>query len=336
MNQTVATVVESALTFATFASFALPPPAGFVVGGVLASINLIISKCAGGDPSSGANFLANLNTAFLKDLEHGEIDMAVAAFASYATWLQEYDLNVQVPPGLKEGSDALAYSEFMNFYKNLEEAVTNPGAPLRNQLQVLLRTDSVTQGSSFETRGLYAFLYGASVFAALSKIYISINSTAFQKTDTSSVTVFLAELKRFIDHANSTLDYIDQQRVARMNAITAAQNKVVIENGLGTAGTTHVFSFQDNDTFYPRPNKSSDIGNSLFSSSYSDLPANTVYAHHASSPNAERDANAFHDTYVAQAQQMFDDYFLSTNRQDIEDTLAQLKQALTNFQAIAS
>ncbi|MBW5288097.1 hypothetical protein [Burkholderia gladioli] len=341
MNENEKTLAESALTFATFAAFALPEPGGFVVAGLLATLNGVVSACAGGE-GQGDQFLSTLSSTFQKDLEHNDINLAVSAFSAYAVWLKEYHADLTIPSKLQPGADALGYAEFMNFYGNLQKAVTDPGQPLRNWLQVLMRDDPVEQGASFSTRSLCALLYGAGVFAALSKIYISINSTAFQRTDTAAVKAFCADLERFVRHADALFRYIEGQRTQRMSAISEVHSTTAVLAGSGYNPTTGVWEIQDRDEYYPRPEPSFDRDGSFWGGSYmpTSIPAGTVYAHQTleQARSADRDAaaahaRAFHTQYVEQAEGMFERYFFGENRHTMEQTLSGLKRSLDNARA---
>lgn len=343
MDDSEKTLAESALTFATFAAFALPEPGGFVVAGALATLNVIMSACAGGDGQND-QFMATLSASLQKDLEHDDINIAVSTFSAYAVWLKEYRPDLAIPPKLQPIGDALAYAEFKNFYDNLQKAVTDPGQPLRDKLQLLMRDDAVDKGDSFSTRALCALLYGAGVFAALSKIYISINSTAFQATDNIALQAFCAELDRIIKHASSVFSYVESQRGMRISTITDAHQTTADLWGSGWNPTVQVVEIQDKEGTYPKPDKKSfDLPGTFFGGSYStaSIPNDTIYVRQNNGPDNQpdysdrvfADANAFRGDYVQQAQLLFDGYFFGANRPAMEQTLAGLTRALENASA---
>lgn len=330
-------LAEAGLTFSTFAACALPPPGGFILAGALATLNFIVSACAGGEDNS-SQFIESLSLTLKTDLEHEDINLAVSTFSGYAVWLKEYHRDVKIPEKLLAGDDALAYAEFMSVYTNLQRAVTDPGQPLRNWLQNLMRIEFADKGASFSTRSLCAFLYGAAVFAAFSKIYIMINSTAFQAIDKVALEDFCADMERFTKHASTVLEHISEQRNQRRTSVTEGHTARVSVPGLGNVGTVSVIVVQDNEDFYRKPDLySTDEKGTFMSQVYvpSSMPENTVYIHEVFNDAKQADevlrsSSEFRNDYLAKADLLVDDLFFGENRDSMEQTLAGLVTSLDN------
>lgn len=130
-------MLDCALTYATFASFAFGGPGGLLIGGAFAVLGEVL-RGNQKTQSTIPKVIEGINDIKKQITENDVVDI-ISSFETTSKWLSTYlDSKLKVPKDIKVYIDKNPEDSFTDFYKYLHDIVTNPEDVLRGKLQKLI------------------------------------------------------------------------------------------------------------------------------------------------------------------------------------------------------
>lgn len=212
------TAIDAMLTFTTFAVCGFGP-AGFVLGGLVASLQTVFGACMRGDDTSRVDIQTVVHDALGED----RVVDAAKSFQAYATWFK----NIQDTADGEGGFTPIPSDPgSLAAYRYLGQAVTDPNSPLLQNLSAVQSTSEM----DYAAEALPWFMYGVSIHLAMFKAYLLIEAFAsdrsFNRTDTL---LMLEYTEQYVAYVKKVVGYIQgriRDRLAQVSEVKEGTSQV--------------------------------------------------------------------------------------------------------------
>lgn len=201
---TITTIVDAALTMATFASFAFGPIGG-VAAGVFATLQTIFNSTQG----SQQGLTYEVGNLVLNQIQDESIRKAASSVQSYiTTFTNDIDaitnVNAPIPSDFTKDPDPAINT----FFVDLKDAVTNPNNNLIQNIHALQQTDNVSSGPNFQTKALSTFMYCAGVHLYYYYYFIGMLNGSKKQVIIPFSLEYGYTIKGYITYAVKQMNYI--------------------------------------------------------------------------------------------------------------------------------
>lgn len=197
------TLIESALTIAEFAGFALGPE-GLILSGGAAVLNIIFHKLLSKDKVS---LSSQIQAAVDQTITKAELQNIDATITTDFNWLKDYydaAWDNDPPPPTEE-----EYKDFKTALSNKLSSDTG----LLQQVNLLMEP-------SYKVPGFPLFLLGAGLVILLHKIQLIIASSDKSVVDTRAFQALKNNLERYINHGKEVINELDGSIQSRLEKVT--------------------------------------------------------------------------------------------------------------------
>ncbi|MDM9379651.1 hypothetical protein QUB80_02900 [Chlorogloeopsis sp. ULAP01] len=227
------TIIDSALTMAQFAGFALGPE-GLIVAGGAAILQTIFHSLLSSEQKT-IPIAEQLDKVLTSELTAEKIRESLASFKQTYAWFREYYENAW-------NEDLDDSAELKDFEANLNLAL----GPNSNFLFFI----TLLEDPEYDVVGFTAFLLGASLHIVLLKVDLIIKSSSRQVKNTPALQVLIDTLGEYVDQANNTNTKIQGEISKRIGQVTDVQqnngNYSFTDKGKGPNGT--VYNYNDEES----------------------------------------------------------------------------------------
>jgi len=221
VDSTGATIIESALTMAQFASFALGP-GGVVLGAGAAVASTIFQNCM--QPKPPVDLSSVVHDAVQAVAVSLQIEGADATIGVDYDWLHDHYKAYWADDAPTDDAD------LQQFRTELEGKLAADTG--------IVQTVALLMEADFQERGFTLFLLGASLVLLMYKIALIIESSNKKMVDAYQFNALMTKLDEYIGHGGDTLQKIDGDIAARLGQITEPQRGSQTEVGPGGAVAT--------------------------------------------------------------------------------------------------
>jgi hypothetical protein len=230
ISPTGATIVESALTMAQFASFALGPK-GVILAAGAAVLSTIFQDCM--QPKPPVDLSAVVHDAVQAVAVSLQIEGADATIGADYDWLHDHYQTYWA-------DDAPAGDADLQLFRTELEGKLASDTGIVQTVALLMEAD-------YQERGFVLFLLGASLVLLLYKIAVIIESNDKRVVDTYQFNALMTKLTEYIDHGTATLPKIDGDIAARLGQISEPQraSRTLANPASGGVSVTNYWWWQD-------------------------------------------------------------------------------------------
>ena len=265
ISPTGATIIESALTMAQFASFALP--GGVILAAGAAVLSTIFQSCM--QPKPPVDLSAVVHDAVQAVAVSLQIEGADATIGVDYDWLHDHYQAYWA-------DDAPAGDADLQQFRTELEGKLAADTGIVQTVALLMEAD-------YQERGFVLFLLGASLVLLLYKIAVIIESNDKRVVDTYQFNALMTKLSEYIDHGTATLPKIDGDIAARLGQISEPQraSRTVGNPASGGVSVTNYWWWQD-------------YGDGSAEQDYADTATggcNSTMVQHQDQAQADRDAH---------------------------------------------
>jgi hypothetical protein len=230
VDSTGATIIESALTMAQFASFALGP-GGVVLAAGAAVASTIFQSCM--QPKPPVDLSSVVHDAVQAVAVSLQIEGADATIGVDYDWLHDHYKAYWADDAPADDAD------LQQFRTELEGKLAADTG--------IVQTVALLMEADYQERGFALFLLGASLVLLMYKIALIIESTNTRVVDTYQFNALMTKLTEYIDHGTATLPKIDGDIAARLGQITepARASRTLANPASGGVSVTNYWWWQD-------------------------------------------------------------------------------------------
>ena len=231
ISPTGATIIESALTIAQFAGFAMGP-AGLILSAGAAILSTIFQNCM--QPKPPVDLSAVVHDAVQAVAVSLQIESADATIGVDYDWLHDHYKAYWADDAPVSDTD---YQQFRTELEGKLDADTG-----------IVQTVAMLKEPDYQERGFVLFLLGASLVLLMYKIALLIESSDKRVVDAYQFNALMTKLTEYIDHGTATLQKIDGEIAARLGQITEPQraSRTLANPASGGVSVTNYWWWQDN------------------------------------------------------------------------------------------
>ena len=229
ISPTVATIIESALTIAQFAGFALGG-AGLILSAGAAIVTAIFTQCMSSSPVDLSSIVSDAVRAVSVDLQ---IESADATIGVDYDWLHDHYK-------ASWADDApMTDEDYKQFSADLEAKLDADTG--------ILQTVALLKEPDYQEKGFVLFLLGAGIVLLMYKIALIIESSNKRVVDAYQFNALMTKLGEYVTHGNDMLKKIDDEINARLGQITEPQraSQSVLNVASGGVSVTYYWWWQD-------------------------------------------------------------------------------------------
>jgi len=203
ISPTGATLIESALTIAQFAGYALGP-AGLILSAVATIVQSIFTQCMSSGPVDLSSIVSDAVQKVQVDLQ---IENADATIGVDYDWLHDH-----YKASWAEGGTDGDYKQFSGELEGKLDADTG-----------IVQTVALLKEPDYQEKGFVLFLLGAGLVLLMYKIALILESSNKRVVDAYQFNALMTKLNEYISHGTDTLQKIDGEITARLGQITEPQ-----------------------------------------------------------------------------------------------------------------
>jgi hypothetical protein len=229
IDPTVSTIIESALTIAQFAGFAMGG-AGLVLAGGAAVLLLIFQKFMSPNQVDLSAVVTDAVRAVSVNLQ---IENADATIGVDYDWLHDH-----YKASWADGA-SVSDSDYTQFRTELESKLDSDTG--------LVQTVALLKEPDYQEKGFVLFLLGAGIVLLMYKIALIIESSDKRVVDAYQFNGLMTKLDEYISHGTATLQKIDGEIDARLGQITEPQrgSQTLANPASGGVSVTYYWWWRD-------------------------------------------------------------------------------------------
>lgn len=220
ISPTGATLIESALTIAQFAGFALGP-AGLILSAAATIVQAIFTQCMSSGPVDLSDIVTQAVQAVQVDLQ---IENADATIGVDYDWLHDHYKSSWAEGAPDTDAD---YQQFRTELEGKLDADTG-----------IVQTVALLKEPDYQEKGFVLFLLGAGLVLLMYKIALIIESSNKRVVDAYQFNALMTKLNEYITHGTDTLQKIDGEINTRLGQITEPQRASQTLANVATGGVT--------------------------------------------------------------------------------------------------
>lgn len=229
ISPTVATIIESALTIAQFAGFALGG-AGLILSAAATIVQAIFTQCMSSGPVDLSSIVSDAVRAVSVDLQ---VENADATIGVDYDWLHDHYKSSWAEGAPDTDED---YQQFRTELEGKLDADTG-----------IVQTVALLKEPDYQEKGFVLFLLGAGLVLLMYKIALIIESSTKRVVDAYEFNALMTKLNEYITHGNDTLQKIDGDIAARLGQITEPQrgSQTLANPASGGVSVSYYWWWQD-------------------------------------------------------------------------------------------